>query len=163
MARADILHEHAAALELYAAQWTRAPEDCVQEAFIELVRQENPPRNVVGWLYRVVRNRALNAGRGERRRERHEFRAFSDSRLRLESKESPDVAEAERITQCLARLEADHREVLVLRIWSGLTLEEIAALLACSPSTVHRRYHAALEELRKLLEVSECPATTRCP
>ena len=38
------------------------PEDVVQEAFLLLVRQVVAPDNPVGWMYRVVRNRAINAG-----------------------------------------------------------------------------------------------------
>ena len=34
-----LLTEQGGALALYAAQWTDAGEDCVQEALIELVRQ----------------------------------------------------------------------------------------------------------------------------
>ena len=42
------------------AQWTEAADDCVQEALIELARQPRVPENVVAWLYRVVRNRAVS-------------------------------------------------------------------------------------------------------
>ena len=34
-----LLDEHGAALVLYAQQWSRSPEDVVQEAFIQLMRQ----------------------------------------------------------------------------------------------------------------------------
>ena len=65
---AELLDRHAAALALYAAQWTSAADDCVQEALVELARQASGPDNPVAWLYRVVRNRALNAARSARRR-----------------------------------------------------------------------------------------------
>ena len=48
------------------------PEDVVQEAFLLLVRQAVAPENPTGWLYRVVRNRAINAGRSQGRRARRE-------------------------------------------------------------------------------------------
>lgn len=31
-----LLDRHGAAMELFASQWTKAPEDCVQDAFIQL-------------------------------------------------------------------------------------------------------------------------------
>ncbi len=46
-----LLDEHGAALELFASQWTEAPEDCVQEAFLKLVGQRKPPDRVVPWLF----------------------------------------------------------------------------------------------------------------
>ncbi len=41
---AALLDEHGPALALYAAQWTDAPEDCVQEALVELARLPIAPR-----------------------------------------------------------------------------------------------------------------------
>ena len=58
-----LLDAHGAALELYAAQWTDAAADIVQEAFVELIRRNRVPDRTVPWLYRVVRNRAINAAR----------------------------------------------------------------------------------------------------
>ena len=67
-----LLDEHAAALVLFARQFCCCPEDAVQEAFVELVRQSEMPREVLPWLYRVVRNKAYSASRAQGRRERRE-------------------------------------------------------------------------------------------
>ena len=56
----QLLDQHASALALFASQWTTAPEDCVQEAFVELLRQPCPPDCMAAWLFRVVRNRAIS-------------------------------------------------------------------------------------------------------
>ena len=50
--------EHGDALVLYARQFCETPEDVVQEAFLLLARQDTAVENPVGWMYRVVRNRA---------------------------------------------------------------------------------------------------------
>ena len=55
-----LLDEHGTALALYASQWTEASDDCVQEALVELARQPQVPNHPAAWLYRVVKNRALN-------------------------------------------------------------------------------------------------------
>jgi RNA polymerase sigma-70 factor (ECF subfamily) len=143
--------EHAAALVLYARQWCEAAEDVVQEAFLALARQRKGPDRVVPWLYRVVRNGALAAARAERRRRRREVRvavgeawfASADDRL-----------DAERAQELLSELDADLREVLVARLWGGLTFDEIARLQGCSLTTAHRRYQAGLERLQERLEPS---------
>src|SRR5436190_7938629 len=72
---ARLIDRHAAALVLYARQWCAAAEDVVQEALVKLAGQRPPPRNVAGWLYRVVRNGAISAARAESRRRRHEAQA----------------------------------------------------------------------------------------
>src|SRR5262249_25386880 len=68
----QLVDEHAAALVLYARQWCAAPEDVVQEAFLKLVTQRKPPEHVLPWLYCVVRNAAIDAGRSALRRRRYE-------------------------------------------------------------------------------------------
>src|SRR5258705_7872151 len=73
-----LLDEHGSALALYAAQWTDAADDCVQEALVELAKQRQSPQHVVAWLYRVVKHRALNAARGDRRRRERESRAMAE-------------------------------------------------------------------------------------
>ena len=40
---ARLLDQHAAALALYARQWCDSPEDVVQDALLELVRQPKLP------------------------------------------------------------------------------------------------------------------------
>ena len=60
------------ALILYARQWCHAPEDVVQDAFLKLVALRPPPRDAVAWLYRVVRNAAIDAGKADLRRKRRE-------------------------------------------------------------------------------------------
>ncbi len=44
------------------------------------------------------------------------------------------------------------REIVVLRIWSQLSFEEIAEVTAMSKTSVFRTYAEALEHLRKRLE-----------
>src|SRR3954466_8614613 len=73
-----LLDEHGPALALYAAQWTNAADDCVQEALVELARQPQRPEHVLAWLYRVVKNRALNEARGTRRRRERESHVTTD-------------------------------------------------------------------------------------
>src|ERR1043165_3531589 len=79
-----LLDEHGSALALYAAQWTDAADACVQEALVELAKQRRSPDHVFAWLYRVVKHRALNAARGDRRRRKRESRATAE---RLAGKE----------------------------------------------------------------------------
>ena len=52
-----------------ARQWCAEPEDVVQEAFLKLAGQSKEPDDVVAWLYRVVRNGALDAAKLARRRD----------------------------------------------------------------------------------------------
>jgi RNA polymerase sigma factor (sigma-70 family) len=151
---ARLIDAHAASLVLYARQWCDAPEDVVQEAFLKLVCQDRPPQDEVAWLYRVVRNGALDAARGERRRQRRESAAARPVRWFVEPE--VDGLDAETAVAALQRLPPDQREVIVARHWGGLSFEQIAAVANCSVSTAFRRYTAGVETLRQQLGVS-CP------
>jgi len=144
-----LFDEHASALVLYARQWSDRPEDAVQDAFISLARQSRLPDCVVPWLYRVVRNGSIAATRGERRRRRREALVSDPEAWFASADERIDAADA---TRLLSELEPDVREVVVARLWGGLTFDEIARLQGCSLSAAHRRYQAGLARLQERLE-----------
>jgi RNA polymerase sigma factor (sigma-70 family) len=147
---AELFDRHAAALTLYARQWTAAADDCVQEAFIELARQAESPISAVAWLYRVTRNRALNASRATLRRTTHE-QASATSRSELNLRKTGPEQRLE-IAELLLALRAQEREIIVLRVWGGLSWQEIAELTGVSKSSAQRTYVQALEQLRRLGE-----------
>lgn len=143
-----LLDQHGAALVLYAQQWCSTPEDVVQEAFLRLVQQAVAPENVVGWLYRVVRNEAISASRSAARRWRREAAVAHDAGAWFEPRagERLDALEAAR---ALAELCIQQRETIVARLWGGLSFEQIAELAGSSTSTVHRWYQEGLAALRE--------------
>ena len=143
-----LLDEHSAALVLYAQQWCAQPEDVVQESFIRLMRQRPAPGNVVGWLYRVVRNEAISQSRSEARRSRHEATAGT-GRPSWFNPVDDEMLDAEVAASALKSLSIGEREVIVLRLWSGLSFEEIGELIGKSTSTAHRWFEAGLSSLRE--------------
>jgi RNA polymerase sigma-70 factor (ECF subfamily) len=138
-------------LILYARQWCAAPEDVVQEAFLKLVALRKPPREVVPWLYRVVRNAALDASKMARRRQRREQVAARPERWFVEP--AVEGLDAQTAVAALQRLPIEQREVIVARLWGGLHFEQIGALAGCSASTAFRRFDAGLDGLRKELGI----------
>src|SRR4051812_5811278 len=150
---ADVLgrlyRQHAPALRLYARQWPGGGDDFVQEAFVRLACQRSLPDQVLPWLYRVVRNLALAAGRSANRRRRREARASTSEAWFSVADDRLDAGEA---TRLLGGLALEWREVIVARVWGGLTFEEIAQLVGCSLPTAHRRYQAGLAQLKERLE-----------
>jgi RNA polymerase sigma factor (sigma-70 family) len=151
---ARLIDAHAAPLVLCARQWCAEPEDVVQEAFVKLVRQSRPPLDAVAWLYRVVRNRAIDVSKMARRRQRRESAVARPLRWFVEPE--VDGLDAETAVTALERLVVEQREVIVARHWGGLSFEQIAEVVGCSASTAFRRYTAGVEALRKQLGVI-CP------
>ena len=83
----------------------RPPEDVVQEAFLKLVRQGRPPEDAVAWLYRVMRNGALDAAKMARRRQRRES---APRPVRWFVEPEVDGLDAETAVTALQRLPAEH-------------------------------------------------------
>jgi RNA polymerase sigma factor (sigma-70 family) len=150
---AELIDRHGPALVLYARQWCAAPEDVVQDAFLKLVEQRHAPVDPPAWLFRVVRNRALDAAKMDRRRQRRESAARPVSWF---VEPEIDGLDAERAMAALERLPPELRETIVARLWGGLTFDQIAAVSECSASSAFRRYEAGIAALRETLGVS-CP------
>jgi RNA polymerase sigma factor (sigma-70 family) len=151
---ARLIDVHAAPLVLFARQWCDEPEDVVQEAFLKLVVQHQSPHDTAAWLYRVVRNGALDAAKMARRRQRRESAAARPVRWFVEPE--VDGLDAETAVAALQQLAVEQREVIVARHWGGLSFEQIADVAGCSASTAFRRYTAGVQVLRQQLGVS-CP------
>ncbi|MBM4092250.1 MAG: RNA polymerase sigma factor [Planctomycetes bacterium] len=147
---AHLLDQHGSALLLYARQWCDTPEDVVQEAVLQLMRQSAVPDNLAGWMYHVVRNLALNATRQSQRRGRREAEAACRRQPWFAPSED-DRLDAAAATEALARLPLEQRETIVARIWGGLSFEEISRLTGVSTSSVHRWYHQGVAALRERL------------
>lgn len=156
----QLLSQHAAALEFYARQWCHSPEDVVQEAILRLARERPLPERPVAWLYIAVRNAAISASRRASRRRRHEEAA--GARASWFESSGSDALDAQEAAAAMAELPISEREVIVARLWGGLSFEEVGELVGCSSSAAHRRYVAALEALRERFGV-ECPPKNDCP
>src|SRR5688572_33019637 len=105
---AELIDAHAAALVLFARQWCAAPEDVVQDALCKLAGRSQWPDDPVAWLYRVVKNRAIDAGRSDRRRQRREAAASRPERWFKEP--AVEGLDAEAAVAALESLPAEQRE-----------------------------------------------------
>ena len=105
----------------------------------------------------AVRNEAISRGRSRRRRELRERRQAA-GRVELFEPRADDLIDARSAQAALERLDADQRELVVLRIWADMTLDQIARTTGLSVATVFRRYRAALAAIRK--EMQPCTKTT---
>ena len=151
--------ELAPKLLLFARQWVSCAadaEDVVQTAFVKFW-QHRPDAHPEHYplLYAAVRTSALDFRRSGERRARREANPDADV-LRedatffdhgVEQREDAALLET-----AIGELSAEQREVVVLRVWGGLTFAEIATALDQSINTVTSRHRYALEALRRELK-----------
>jgi RNA polymerase sigma-70 factor (ECF subfamily) len=152
---AQLVDELGASLVLFARQWCSCPDDALQEALIELVRKETVPRSLKAWLFRVVRNKAMNLARSERRRSHYESSASGPDAWFEPDKGSQ--IDAEFAAQWIERLPDIQRQIVTARIWGELTFEQIADVVDRPTATVFRLFHEALDTMRQKMEPSTDP------
>ena len=121
-------------------------EDVLQETFIVLMQKADRPDEPLHYCLRSFRNRVLNYKRGLWRRLTREL----ESHRWFERAEGEPPQERQAM-RCLAKLPADQREVIVLKIWHEYTFERIGELLEVSPNTAAGRYRYGLQKLRACL------------
>jgi len=122
-------------------------EDVLHQVFTKLLQG---PVGINGtpvhYLYRAIRNTALNYRRNHAR----EVELTNDDRWL----ESPPGMEAIGLAleAALRELPDEQREVIVLRVWGQMTFEEAAAALDISPNTAASRYRYGLAKLKERLQ-----------
>jgi RNA polymerase sigma-70 factor (ECF subfamily) len=154
------LDQHGAALLLFARQ--RVPsradaEDVVQEAFVHFWRTRQRAADPAAYLYRCVKNCALDWQRGRKRQRRREVAV---ARPEAETLFDGPLEEGERrsaIEAVLLNLPESQREVVVAKIWGCLSFPQIAEALQISPNTAASRYRYALAKLREQLAEEPIP------
>jgi RNA polymerase sigma-70 factor (ECF subfamily) len=148
------LDRHGAALLLLARQFANSQadaEDIVQDAFLRFWRSRTKVADPPAYLYACVKRSALDRLRGHERRTRREQQA---GRPEAEPMFISPVEQAERsvlIQAALAALPTEQAEVLVMKIWGGLSFPQIAQATDTSPNTAASRYRYALARLREAL------------
>ena len=156
---------YAAALVLYARQWVgdRArAEDVVQEVFVRLMAHPAEPPNVRAWLHASVRHAAIDDARStDRRRRREETAAAVRPTSGWFDPRPDDLIDAQAAEQALQDLPPRQREVVVLRLWSGMTLQEISQVTGLAVSTTHDEYRRGLDAIRRMMETRRCTPTTQ--
>ena len=150
------LDEHGGALVLLARQWTDGhaeAEDVVQDAFVRFWPNRVSTRNARAYLYSCVRSAAMDRRRSEaRRRGREELARPADSEENLFEHAMEHDERREAIEKTLQALPDEQKEVVIMKIWGGLTFQGIAEALAISANTAASRYRYALASLRKSLQ-----------
>ena len=146
-----IYREHRQGLFTLALSITRCPqsaEDAVHDAFVRLWRSPlRPGGDPVAYVFASVRNAALDLLRRQRA-------TVEISEAMFEGRQDdPSCAAAQSEEAALLRAAVDglpgpQRETVVLRVYAGLTFEQIASALGEPLPTVASRYRRALERIR---------------
>jgi RNA polymerase sigma-70 factor (ECF subfamily) len=150
--------EHAQAVFAMLLNLTRSEadtRDILQDLFIKIARNPGLLRDVRderAFLIRLAHNATIDLmRRGGTRTRYHE--QFGQERLgAFAATDDPDENAFRRaLSQAMDDLPPEQRAVVHLKLWEGMTFEQIAETLEIPPNTAASRYRYALDKLRERL------------
>jgi RNA polymerase sigma-70 factor (ECF subfamily) len=160
----DVVREHqdavyGAALRILGDR--DAALDAANQTFMKAYRSigsYDPSRPIRHWLLRIAVNEAITIGRA-RSRERLRSAPEADAaavadRAPTPERETLDRESRDAIRAAVATLPDLYREVVVLRYFNELSVDEVAEVLGRSSSTVGVQLLRARQLLRKAMEAT---------
>jgi RNA polymerase sigma-70 factor (ECF subfamily) len=157
----DVVREHQNAVYGAALRILGDPDaalDAANQAFMKAYRSiasYDPSRPIKHWLLRIAVNEAITIGRA-RTRERARSAPEADAAGVPAHTATPEAEAVDResrdgIRAAVARLPVLYREVVVLRYFNELSVDEVADVLGRSSSTVGVQLLRARQLLRKAM------------
>lgn len=147
----DFYAENQDELYTYALAITRqreAAEDAIHQAFQRLLQREALPTALRPYIFRSVRNAALDGWRRDRSRTDS---LFEENRPpEPAAPDAPPSLAAADAEVWLASLSPDERETVVLKIYDDFSFQEIADLRGVSLSTASSWYRRGIAKLRSV-------------
>jgi RNA polymerase sigma-70 factor (ECF subfamily) len=131
-------------------------EDLVQDTFVEALRSGHRfagRSSLYTWLHAILLNLARHHHRKRKRLvcdddlARQDHGALTDDEP---ARQDSDLASAS-LAEALQRLSESHREVLILRFYEDMKIQDIARQLGLSLGTVKSRLHYAIAQMQKFL------------
>lgn len=123
-----LAEKYGASLVLFARQWTREPDDALQEALIVLLNVAQPPIDAVAWLFTAVKRKAMNHIRSETRRRKYTQSFAANRDVWFDDDQSKSLL-AQKVQSLLETLPELDRQILVARIWGELSFQQIAEVV----------------------------------
>ena len=141
---------------------TNLAQDATQQALLDAWRHLpslRDPDRFEAWTHRLLVNACYAEARRERR---HRGNLQLLPRLRDGvSDETSRIANQDQLDAAFRRLSVEHRTVVVLVHYLGLSPTEAAERMGTPAGTARSRLHYALKELRLAIEADLLPTTTR--
>ena len=150
--------EHAQAVFAFLLNLTRHEadtRDLLQEVFVKLARRPDlldDVRDERAFLLRLAHNLAIDLIRRRGTREkRHERLGKETPSVFAPAASADEGAFRQELAAALGELPAEQRAVVHLKLWEGLTFEQIAELLGIPLNTAASRYRYGIDKLRERL------------
>lgn len=122
--------------------------DLSQDVFLkgyQNIRKLDDPSRFAPWLFRIAHNEAYSMFR--KRRPEVDSEDVPETSVNMSGGAFP-MEMSLAVTAALDRLNAEHKEAVVLKIYQGFKFEEMAEILDIPVSTIKSRLYTALDVLK---------------
>jgi RNA polymerase sigma-70 factor (ECF subfamily) len=150
--------KHAQAVFAFLLNFTRHEadtRDLLQELFVKVAKRPDlleGVRDERAFLLRLAHNLAIDLVRRRGTRENYHGQLADEPASVFAPTADPDGQTFRKaLAAALGDLPADQRAVVHLKLWEGLTFEQIAELLSIPLNTAASRYRYSLDKLRERL------------
>lgn len=129
-------------------------KDLLQDLFIKIAKQNLPSQidNEKAFVWRLAHNLAVDWLRRKGARDRAHEASSHAAPAQFEPVTNPDASRfAQHVQAALSELPLEQRTVAQMKLWDGLTFDQIATAQGIPLNTAASRYRYAIEKLRTLL------------
>jgi RNA polymerase sigma-70 factor (ECF subfamily) len=130
-------------------------EDILQEIFYRFTRYSvrwKMIKNPKAFVFKAVRNEA-NRFLKRKTKQQKTIQTNPDYKNAIVSViQGPDESSVRLMAECLAQLPDNQREIVMLKVFEGMTFKEIARICRLSENTAASRYRYGISKLRFFLE-----------
>ncbi|MBC7350388.1 MAG: RNA polymerase sigma factor [Candidatus Aminicenantes bacterium] len=130
-------------------------EDVLQEIFTRFSRYNirwKFIRKPEAFIFRVARNEANRFLQNKKNQKLDPQNLGGLQDIIQKTVEGPDQDSTEMLARALAKLPDEQREVILFKVFEGLTFKEIAAACGLSINTVASRYRYGLAAMKAIME-----------
>jgi len=129
-------------------------DDLLSELFVKLVSKIGSFRggSFEGWLWKIASNIFHDYLRGKQREKKLVEAQKKELLTELTEPRQAENEQTDKLQTALANVDADLRELIMLRFYSELSFKEISKLRGEPIGTVLSKVHRGLKKLRELME-----------
>jgi len=129
-------------------------DDLLSELFVKLVEKIGSFKvgSFESWLFKTAANIFHDYLRGKQRQRKLLDGRKEQLELKLTETKQSDSEKFDRLQAQLAKLDADTRELIILRFYSQASFREMAAMRSEPIGTTLSKLHRGLKRLRRLME-----------
>ena len=129
-------------------------DDLLSELFVKLVKNISSFKNgsFNSWLFKIASNVFHDYLRARQRQKKalDAKRSIEETKVSSDSGSNNDISDD--LQRQLGKLDADTRQLIMLRFYSQASFKELAAMRAESIGTTLSKVHRGLKKLKKLME-----------